>query len=361
MTHFWLRHETKANEHRCSLLPSHASKLIAKGHTVTVERSPVRTVPDSDYEAVGCTLVAAETWPQAPLDAVILGLKELKESTDVIPHSHIMFGHCFKGQDGDKAFLTRFKNGGGKLYDLEFLQDTNGRRVAAFGRAAGTVGMAIGLLVWSYRILHPEEEKPTPPLLDIFQTYEDLVKYVVSISEKAIEKAGRKPSAIVIGALGRCGGGSCDFAVAAGVEKLARWDMAETKVGGPFPQILDYDILVNDIYLSVAGVPPFITKELIARPDKTLGVIVDVSCDVNNAHNPLPVYDSYNDFDAPTTRLSEGIDVVCIDHLPSMVPHESSSEFVDALLPHLIEFETSDVFKRALAIFEEKVVSVVGE
>ena len=49
-----------------------------------------------------------------------------------------------------------------------------------------------------------------------------------------------------------------------GIEKLSRWDMAETKPGGPFKQILDHDIFVNDIYLS-SSIPPFLTKELIEQ------------------------------------------------------------------------------------------------
>ena len=44
-----------------------------------------------------------------------------------------------------------------------------------------------------------------------------------------------------MGALGRCGGGAVDFARKAGIpeENIIKWDMNETKGGGPFPQILD--------------------------------------------------------------------------------------------------------------------------
>lgn len=73
MVHFWLRHEVKPNEKRTALLPEHVVQLIEAGHQVTVEKSPVRCVPDAKYAGVGATIVEAETWPQAPLDAVILG------------------------------------------------------------------------------------------------------------------------------------------------------------------------------------------------------------------------------------------------------------------------------------------------
>lgn len=40
--------------------------------------------------------------------------------------------------------MISYRIGGGFLWDLEFLTDDRGRRVAAFGRSAGVVGMALG-------------------------------------------------------------------------------------------------------------------------------------------------------------------------------------------------------------------------
>ena len=51
-----------------------------------------------------------------------------------------MFGHAYKGQHSGRALLQRFKAGGGTLYDLEYLVDEDGRRVAAFGYWAGYAG-----------------------------------------------------------------------------------------------------------------------------------------------------------------------------------------------------------------------------
>ena len=42
--------------------------------------------------------------------------------------------------------LSRFYQGGGTLYDLEFLTDTNGWWVAAFSFHAGFAGAAAGAL-----------------------------------------------------------------------------------------------------------------------------------------------------------------------------------------------------------------------
>ena len=73
--HFYLRHEVKPAEKRTPLLPEHAKALLEKGYKVTVEKSKTRCIPDKEYSAVGCELVDSESWPNAPKDAVILGLK----------------------------------------------------------------------------------------------------------------------------------------------------------------------------------------------------------------------------------------------------------------------------------------------
>jgi len=341
-------------------LPQHCQQLINAGHSVTVERSSTRCVKDEEYEKVGCEMVPTETWPNAPKDAIILGLKDLPENFPLV-HNHIYFGHCYKGQEGAKELLTRFKNGGGCLWGLEFLSHDNGRRVAAFGRAAGIVGMAIGLIVWSHKQLDPANS--CPPFTQRYNTYEELAKDVSNLLTKVKKKSGHIPRPIVIGALGRSGDGSCSFAENVGVN-VTKWDLEETKGGGPFKEILSHDIFVNCIYLT-SKIPPFVTKELLKNSkDRKLSVIVDVSCDLTNPNNPVPVYESITTFMKPTVRVVGGnnpVDVVSIDHLPSLVPPESSKEFDDSLIEHLLQFPSTPVWARAKTLFDEKLVSVLKQ
>jgi saccharopine dehydrogenase (NAD+, L-lysine-forming) len=352
--HFWLRHEVKEGEGRTPVLPEHCKKLIQNGHKVSVEKSTTRCVPDAKYAEVGCTLVPSETWKSAPKNAIILGLKELPENNEPIGHGHIYFAHCFKGQAGAKELLTRFKEGKGCLWDLEFLTHDNGKRVAAFGKAAGMVGMAVGLYTWAYQHLNPTSKKPCPPFTTRFQSYEDLAADVSSLLNKVKSSTGRWPRPIVIGYLGRSGSGSCEFAQKCGVE-VTKWDMEETKAGGPFKEILAHDIFVNCIYLS-SKIPPFITKELLSVSGRRMSVIVDVSCDPTNPNNPIPVYEQITTFLDPTERIIEGqnpVDVISIDHLPSLVPYESSKEFADSLIDHLLQFNNSPVWNRARDLFQQ--------
>ncbi len=79
MTHLWVRAEQRPNEDRVGLTPEGAKALLSGGIKVTVEESAVRAIPLQGYIDVGCDIAAENSWPTAPLDAIIFGLKELPE------------------------------------------------------------------------------------------------------------------------------------------------------------------------------------------------------------------------------------------------------------------------------------------
>lgn len=75
------RSETKPLEHRSALTPITVKQLLAKGFHVNVERSPIRIFDDKDFSDVGANLVAEGSWPDAPTEHIIIGLKELPEES----------------------------------------------------------------------------------------------------------------------------------------------------------------------------------------------------------------------------------------------------------------------------------------
>ncbi|KAI0815255.1 saccharopine dehydrogenase [Irpex lacteus] len=358
---FWLRCEKKQFEKRAALTPTTAKKLIDNGFEITVERDEQRIFDDSEYEAVGCKLVENSSWPQAPTDIPILGLKELPESNEPLPHTHIQFAHCYKRQAGWSAVLARFYKGGGTLYDLEFLQDDSGRRVAAFGFHAGFAGAAAGALA------HAAQKNGAK--LGHLQPYPNETAMVEDVRAK-LGGSGKGVRALVIGALGRCGRGAVDLFRKIGLEEddIVKWDLAETAKGGPFQEILDVDIFVNCIYLS-SPIPHFLTHEQLrqAGPGRRLSVIVDVSCDTTNPHNPIPVYSINTTFSEPTVPVEVGagnppLSVISIDHLPTLLPREASEQFSSDLLPSLLQFpqrDTAQVWVQAEKLFKEKLAEAV--
>ena len=98
--------------------------------------------------------------------------------------------------------LARFHRGGGTLYDLEFLADERGRRVAAFGFHAGFAGAAAGALA-----LAAQKKGQTLGLLEPFANEEAMVSAV----KQTLGGSGKGVKALVIGALGRCGSGAVDL------------------------------------------------------------------------------------------------------------------------------------------------------
>jgi saccharopine dehydrogenase (NAD+, L-lysine-forming) len=146
------RAEAKPYEHRSCLTPTTAKQLLDAGYPVLVERSSKdpnfsRIFKDEEFEKVGATLVEEGSWRTAPADHIIIGLKELPEEDTPLKHTFVHFAHCYKQQGGWEQVLARFPRGGGTLYDLEFLQDSTGRRVAAFGYHAGFAGAALAIKV----------------------------------------------------------------------------------------------------------------------------------------------------------------------------------------------------------------------
>lgn len=345
MTHLWLRAEQRANEDRVGLTPEGAAQLLAKGIRVTVEESRSRALSIEGYREAGCAIAAENTWPDAPADAIIFGLKELPEDDTPLTHRHIMFGHAFKGQHAGRRLLERFRAGGGTLYDLEYLLDADGQRVAAFGYWAGYAGAAVSLMAWA--------AQAQGAICPVVGTYPGRAVLLEDLSERMDSVGPARPTAIVIGALGRVGTGAADLCEAVGVS-VTRWDMAETSGGGPFPEILDHDIFLNCIFAR-PGTPVFMPRAATDQP-RRLTVIGDIACDPDSDYNPVPVYESATTWSAPVTRVhrTPPLDVMAIDNLPSLLPVESSQDYAAQLLPYLLTLDRLDagVWARAEAVFD---------
>eukprot|EP00794_Sanderia_malayensis_P012780 gene12780-14091_t len=366
--HFWLREETKPNEGRAPLTPQACKDLLNSGFKVTVERSQQRIFADEEYGLAGCTLVSGGKWRDAPSDAFILGIKELPQDSFPLTHKHIYFGHVYKNQEGWKDLLNRFKAGGGALLDVEYMCYKNGRRaVAEFSPLAGAAGAALGVELWTHQHLKKPGEYSTPYQ---YPSEEEFVKHLRSCLKEVWqndEEDKHRPRVLVMGALGRCGKGATRILVdeiGLPKEQVVEWDMKETAAGGPFHEILDFDVFVNCIFLSPTAdpIPPFLRKNMLATKNRNLAVVVDVSCDTSNPDNPLPFITDITTFSDPvrTIYVGEGakpLRVIAIDHLPSLLPREASTNFCSKMvlqLPDLANMEKSDVWMSAFNTFQDK-------
>lgn len=342
MTHLWVRAEQRANEERVGLMPDGAAALIAAGFRVTVEDSSSRAVPLEGYRAVGCDIAPEGSWPGAPDDAIVFGLKELPEDGTPLRHRHILFGHAYKGQPAGRVLLDRFRAGGGVLYDLESLVDENGRRLAAFGYWAGFAGAAVALKCLAAQ---GRDEICGP-----------VARYAgraAMVADVVADLGAARPRVIVIGALGRVGTGAADLCEQAGLA-VTRWDMAETARGAPFPEVLAHEVFLNCI-LARPGCPVFVPADAGAAP-RALRVIGDIACDPTSEFSPIKVYDRVTDWAQPALRVHDDppLDVMAIDNLPSLLPLEASEDYAAQLLDVLRGLDRIDegAWGRARAEFQ---------
>ncbi len=351
MTHLWVRAEQRPNEERVGLTPEGARAMIEAGIRITVEESRARAIPIEGFRAAGCDIAPENSWPSAPPEVIIFGLKELPDDGTPLVHRHIMFGHAFKGQHSGRKLLERFKAGGGTLYDLEYLVDEQGRRVAAFGYWAGYAGAAVSLSCWAAQ-QHGQGRGPV-------ETFSGKTELLAELRGELDALDRPRPTAIVIGALGRVGTGAADLCEAVGVS-VTRWDMAETAHGGPFPEILEHDLFLNCI-LARPGTPVFVPRTAL-NAARRLTVIGDVACDPDSDYNPVPVYDRATSWAEPARRVHDDppLDVMAIDNLPSLLPVESSEDYAAQLLPSLLRLNEIDsgVWGRARAVFEEQMKGI---
>ncbi len=356
-TIIWLRAESKADEARCVLTPAQCGVLVKNGMEVFVENSKQRIFEGQEFAENGCSMVEPNDWRDAPDDAWILGLKELPDDDSALRHRHIYFAHAYKNQPGWEKLLGRFAKGGGQLYDLEYLLDENGRRVAAFGYWAGFVGCALAVKIWAGSRLGYE------PVLTTLEPYVDrtaLLEDVEVSLDRAIASGNKLPGVIILGALGRVGKGASDLADRFELD-ITPWDLEETAKGGPFDEILERDIFINCVLVN-KKIPPFINLESIQDERRKLSVIGDVSCDPG-PFNPIPLYNECTTFARPVQEIIKGeapLYLCAIDHLPSLLPAESSEDFGEQLMPYLLTVaDPSDrTWSGALKLFNEKCASL---
>jgi len=327
--HLWLRAETHPGEQRTPLTPADTATLVKQGSQVTVEHSSARCHPIADYLDAGAQPAPANSWIDAPADVYVLGLKALPEDTTSIGGRHLYFAHAYKGQQGSQELLARFAAGGGEILDLEYLTDAHGRRLAAFGHWAGYVGAALAVRRWSGGLDRPLRST-TKDVLDTF-----------------LGQPARLPRVLIIGAGGRCGHGARAALEHAGIDATL-WDLAET-ADLDREAILDHDILINAVQLTEPGEPFLAPGHL--RADRRLSLIVDVTCDVGTPTHLLPVYDRLTSWDEPVRAVADGLAVIAIDNLPSLLPREASDDFSAQLAPYLPQLPDGDCWERSRRAF----------
>ncbi len=351
MTTFWMRDEARKTERRAPLTPGDAASLIEKGFDVRVERSKKRVFPDHEYLSAGCVLEKTGGWIDAPASTVVLGLKELPDEPQDLPHRYIHFAHLFKDQTGWQNEIARFERGGGSLFDIEYLVGENNRRVAAFGYWAGWIGAAVGLWRLLERRLGVDGIKAgVAEFASQDKVIQDLRELLAQGQNQVQDEL---PRAVVIGAKGRSGTGAADCLSAVGIP-VTRWDMAET-ADLDRGALLAHDMLVNCVLVTGPGLL-LATSEHLRSPASRLTVLSDVACDPLSNFNPLPVYKAPTSWSQPfdvagQTASGATVEITAIDNLPSLLPGSASEDFSNQFVASLARFPNGAEWTASLRAF----------
>lgn len=349
----WIRNEIKENEYRAPITPDDAKIIISLGHEVYLESSNYRIFHDDEYEQIGCHIVNPYEWADAPAKYYILGIKELPTNNEPIKHNHIYFSHSYKNKVFGLPLLDRFKKGGGQLYDLEYLEDSAGKRLASFSYWAGIAGASLSLLTWIKRCKTASSKFAIP---EYFSNVEVLFEKLTDGLRNA-----PKPSGLVIGAKGKCGSGALSVLNKYNIVNT-EWGTKETKDPVNNHLLFKNHLLFNCINLK-GRIQPFITTNQLNSPG-ALSIITDISCDPESSYNPLPIYEKCTTLSNPSmpiTSTKANIEIIAIDNLPSFLPKESSVDFSRQLLPHITELlsigSRSESWNRAASYYYENACS----
>ncbi|CAJ1940610.1 unnamed protein product [Sphenostylis stenocarpa] len=126
-------------ERRAPLTPSHCARLLHGGTGVSriiVQPSTKRIHHDALYEEVG-----AEISQDLSQCGLILGIKQPKLEMILPDRAYAFFSHTHKAQKENMPLLDKILAERASLFDYELIVGDNGKRLLAFGKFAGRVGM----------------------------------------------------------------------------------------------------------------------------------------------------------------------------------------------------------------------------
>ena len=363
---------------RAPLVPGQC-KFIMENFLIelAVQRSPIRSYRDEEFEKEGLTM----TDDMTSCD-VLLGVKEVPVNLLIPEKTYFFFSHTIKKQPHNRRLLQAVLEKHIRLIDYELLTDDQGVRLIAFGRFAGMVGAHNALFTYGERTGRLSLKR-----MRDCHDYEEA---------KSIYRNTRfPPLKVVVTGGGRVGSGACQVLQDMGFKRVSPsdflfgyynypvftqlnpeqyaarkdgrffipqhyYDHPEEFHSAFFPYAQVADIFINGIFYDRRA-PAFFTVEEMRKPEFHIQVIADVTCDIA-PHSSVPSTIRASTIDSPvygfdpvshseTQPYQDGIiDIMAIDNLPNEMPRDASlafgQMFVDKILPELLNPQ-SKVIERA--------------
>lgn len=312
---------------------------------------------------------------------ILIGIKEVPKQ-DLIPNKkYLFFSHTIKKQPHNKALLRTILEKKIQLIDYECLTDGKHNRILGFGRYAGIVGAYNGLLGYGkkYDLFHI---KPAYLCRDMEEMMEEMKRIKLPNIKIAITGGGRVAN------------GCLEIMGALRIRRITSFELLNYSYREPVYAQLDsedyhqakdgalwstpdfyahpekYDSTferytkVCDLLMHCSFWDPkaevLFTKAEMRKPDFSVSVIADISCDVNGGipstirsteiEHPFFGYNPATEQeDIPFSKHT--ITVMAVDNLPCELPRDASEDFgkslMERILPSLFGNDTDGIIERA--------------
>ena len=315
---------------------------------------------------------------------ILIGIKEVPKHDLLAGKKYLFFSHTIKKQLHNRELLQTIIQKKITLIDYESLVDTHGNRIIGFGRFAGIVGAYNGLMGYGMKY-HLYQLKPVHLCHDKKEVFQQL------------EAAHLPNIKIVVTGGGRVANGACETMGAMNIRKVTPYeflnysfreavyvqlhskDYYEAKDHSPFSTYDFHNHPINyrcrfsdpDSYSSIADMlihctywdpnaDILFTKSQMRDPDFRIGVIADVTCDLNGSVPSTirvsTIEDKFYGYDPMSEMIVDpfakgSITVMAIDHLPDELPRDASDGFgkhlFERVLPSLFGVDKDGVIERA--------------
>ena len=373
-----IREEKKPFDLRTPLTPNQCVELmdIFSDVKVIVQTSPHRCFTDDDY-----TLKGIEVKEDMSECDILLGVKEVPIDSLITDKTYLFFSHTIKKQSYNIKLLRTIIQKNIRLIDYETLVWDAGNRIIGFGRFAGIVGSHYAMLMWGKRngLYNLKFANQCKNMEELYAQYNGLQL---------------KNMKIILCGDGRVAHGSIEFFKKLKIHHVTmeefleneyeeavyvhlrsedyyiRRDGREWDKSDFYKHPEDYescfapfykkaDVMINAIFWK-DGIAPFFTREDMKSKNFKIKVISDITCDI-----PGPLYSTiksttienpiygFNQFLGSETQPYQKtyIDVQAVGNLPCELPVDSSIEFGEQLirhvLPNLLIEDKGDIIKNA--------------
>lgn len=370
------------SDRRVPLLPYQCVSIMEKYPHVEffVQPSDIRCISNKEYVSAGIPL--REDLSHCD---ILLGIKEVPIYQLIPDKTYLFFSHTIKLQPHNQKLLQSILEKRITMIDYEALRDRENRRVIAFGYYAGIVGAYNAFLLTGKKY----------NLFDLKPAYKC---YDINELKAELRKVSMPPFKFLLTGAGRVGNGAELMLKEMGVEKISPQDFLgktykhpvytqitsvhynrlhaaanssgewDTEHFREHPEMYQSDFMqfatVADVLIAGAywdqRAPQLFTAEDIKRPDFSIRLIADITCDINGSIpttvKSTNIYDPAYDFNPFTKDIEapfsdpRNITVMAIDNLPCEVPRSASEDFGNQLiknvLPDLLQQPYGDLIQR---------------